>query len=227
MSRNRTWPDLHLGNLCKRRLKCTYKFCFQLRLNFFPVILLCKITADICIKQQRIYNFIRIYSIAAHRYINIQSDISVYHSERDGIGCSKLVSYQLFCIKIIYSLVFSRISSIGKTLFHCFKGLFDSFTEPACKNTGFCRGIISKFSRFCADFNNFALLHDDHALAICYRDSRTIGNDIITASFVRGTSPYPFLPLHGKNFIINCLTVKKFFPLIRQCAACCSCSCFN
>ena len=113
------------------------------------------ISAHICIKQERIDNLIRIYSITAHRYIYIKTDISVNYPEWDWICCSEFIIYQFFCIKIINPLVFACIAAKCKTLLYCIKSPVDPLSQTSGKNTWFCGCIIGKLSGFCKTSTTF------------------------------------------------------------------------
>ena len=116
MSRKCAWTDSLLGNACKRRLESRNKLCFQLTFNLISVILLFKVSADICIEKKGIGDSVRINTAAAYGNINVQTDILVYYTERNRVRSTKFIINQLFGIEVVNTLVFARISTEGETL---------------------------------------------------------------------------------------------------------------
>ena len=47
----------------------------------------------------------------------------------------------------------------------------NTLAQTAVKDTGFGRHIIGVFTRLRAELNHLSLIHDDHTLTVCHRDS--------------------------------------------------------
>ena len=227
MGRKGAWTDSLLGDACKCWLKSGDKLCFQLALDLLSVILLLEVSANIGIEEKRVCNAIRINAAAAHGYINIQTDILIYHAEWNRIRCAEFIVHQFFGIEIINALVFACVTAVGKTFADGVEGIHNGIAQIAGKNAGLCGCIVGIFARLCADIHDLALFYDHHALSVCNCDSGAAGDDIVVSSGVGGAFGGAFLAFHCQNVIVDGIAVEKLFPLICKCTACCSKSCFN
>ena len=219
MSRNVAVTDAQIGNLCKSRLQCCQKLCFQHAVNIISGVVICNITADIGVEQKRIYDLVRIFSIAAKCDINIQSDIIINDTERNRIHRTIFIAEDFLCIDEVYTLILSRITTHGNTFADQGKGLFDVISETAIENTWLRRSIVYKFTGLCADFDDLTLIDDQHTLTVVDSNDRAVGNNIIltpciaACTFIaRALFPfcYQYICCHG-------VAVKILTPLISEC----------
>ena len=211
--------EFKFGKFAERGLKRADKFGLQLSVKFVASVFVRYVSANIRIEKQGIRYFIRINARAAHRNIHVKTYFGIDNSERNGIRRSELVVYYLFKVEIINSLVFARIAAVSKTFAYRFECFLNALTEASRKNARFGGRIVCKLSRLGTDFDNLALLNDYHTLTVGNGYTRTVGNYIVVSFRVRGTPRYLFLSFYNKNFLIYCLTVEKFFPLIRKSSA--------
>ena len=114
---------LHIRKPSKCRLQSTDKLCFQLAVNFFSRIFILHITAYICVEQQWVTDPIRINTRASYCYINIQTYLRIYNTEWNWIWRTEFIINQLFCIKIINTLIFTCIATKCKSFSDCCKCL--------------------------------------------------------------------------------------------------------
>ena len=203
MCRKGTWADFLLGNACKCRLKSGDKFCFQLALDLFSVVLLFKVSAYIGIEKKRVCNTVGINTAAAHGHVNIQSDVMVYYTERNRIRCSELVVYQLFGVEIVNSLILAGVTAVSKTFTDGVEGVHNCIPKITGKDAGLSRSIVGIFAWFCADIYNLALLYDHHTLSVCNSNSRSAGDDVVVPFGIRGTLGGTFLAFHCQNVIVD------------------------
>ena len=208
--------DTHLTDSGKSGLKCRQQFGFQLTVNGSAVKIRFHIAADVGVEQQRICHPVRILPKAANGDINVDSRPLVHDPEGYRRGCPILIPYDLLDVKVIHPLILGRLTAKGKALANVLEYLIDTLTQITRENTGFRRGVISKFARFGAHLHYLALLYDHHALAVGHSDHRTVGDNILAALGIGGSFGCSFLSLNCQHIGWNCLTVKILFPLISQ-----------
>lgn len=80
-------------------------------INAITHITYSNIIADIAIKQNRVYDFAAVLTVATNSNVNIQTYIFINNSERNRVLSFILVSYNFFGIKVIYAGIFTRFTS--------------------------------------------------------------------------------------------------------------------
>jgi len=156
----------------------------QLAVDFVAEIIPLNISANICVEQNRVRDLITVLAEATYRYIHIQPDIRVDHSERDRAWRSVLVADKFLGVEVVDPLIFRRFAPELETFPDRAKRVRDASAQAAVKEGWFAGHIIRVFARIRAEVDDFALLDDNHALPVVYGYDRPVGNDVIAAFFV-------------------------------------------
>ena len=114
-------------NLGKCRLESRKQFRFQLAVNLGTLITVRCVACHIGIKEDRIYDFVTVFTETADTDGQFQPGIRINHLERNLAGRTVLVPDNFLCIEEINALVFPRIAAKGKTSPHLFEYGDDAF----------------------------------------------------------------------------------------------------
>lgn len=156
MERDLIGAYFKLGKFAESGRERGNKFRFKLRFYFTAPEFAAYISAYVCVEKYRVCYSVRINTGASNRNVYIKTDPAVNNSERDRIFCSELVVNKFFGVKIIYSLIFSGVSAVGKTFADGFKGFENRASEVSGENGRFRGRIESEFAGFGANFNDLA-----------------------------------------------------------------------
>ena len=209
-------PQFKLSKRTERRLKSIDKLYPELIVDLIAGKLLCHISAQSRIEEQRIGDNVGINAVAADLNCAAQPDALVRYLKNNRIRRAEFVVDYLFGIKVVDALILSGVAAVGKALTDSSEGLLDAITELAGENRRFCRTVIYKFARLCTYLDYLSLLDDHHALSVGNGDAGAVCDDIVITLYIRGTTGYLLLSATHENVIRKCITVEKFLPLIRE-----------
>ena len=219
--------DLHFRDLGEGRLQGADELGFELGVDLASGIVALDVAADVGIEQQRIGDAVGVHAAAADRHVQIQVDLMVHHTEGDGRGGAELVVHDLLGVEVVDALILAGVAAEGEALADELEGFLQAVAKLAGEDAGLGGGIIGKLAGLGADLHDFALLHDDHALAVGHCDEGAVGDDIVVALGVARAGGDPLLPLDHEGICIDGVTIEEFLPLIGQNAAHGADSCLN
>ena len=148
----------------------------------------------------------------------------IRYIEVDRCLCTERTVNDQFRIQEVHLLYHCGVTAVGKVLYH----LSEVFLQvtPKClifrlAEESRCQiGTEGKCSRFHTDFNDLALLYDDHTLAVCHDDRRTVGDHVFFPLGVSGT-PRLVLTCHHQHLVRKSILIEELFPLITELISTC------
>ena len=222
MAGQRGVADAHVADAGKGGLEGGQQLGLELAVNLASLIAGLYIAADIGVEQQRVGDSVGILSEAANGDVDINARPLIHNAEGDRRGRAVLVADQFLGVKVVDPLVLGCLAAEGETLADGLEHLADAFAQIAGENAGFGRGVEGELARLGADLHHLALLYNEHTLAVCHRDDGAVGDNVVAALCVAGTTGGALLSLHRKNVRRDGLAVKILFPLVGQHAARCT-----
>ncbi|MPM56383.1 hypothetical protein SDC9_103185 [bioreactor metagenome] len=166
--------NAHIADLGKSGLERGHKLALELGINFVTTINALDVAADVGKEQKRIDEFIGVFAKAANRNVDIQTDVAVYHAERDGIRRAVFVADYFLFVEEVNALILSRVAAKADTFGNQLQGGKKTFAEPAVKQGRLGGGIVEEFAGLVGEFNDFALLDDHHELPFVDGNDRTV-----------------------------------------------------
>ena len=143
-----------------------------------------------------------IFTVTTQRSIQIQSDILIDHTERNGACSTKEIVHDLLNIKKVDSLILCRITSESKTLPDIGKCILNALTKISVEQAGLGGRIIYEFTCIGTELYNSALIHDDHTLSFVDRHDRAVGDNVLHTLGVTVTSiGYTLLSFYYQHII--------------------------
>ena len=227
VSGQRAVTNAHLRYFGKGRLERRQQLALELAVYLAAGVAYLNVAAHVLIEQHRVADVIAVFSEAAYCDIHIQTDAVVDHAERNGICCAVFVAHQLFGVEIVYALVLGGVAAEGKALAERFERLLQAVSEAAREERRLSRGVIYKFARLRAVFDDPALFDDHHKLSVRNCDDRAVGDDVVACLGVRRTRRGAFLSLYSYDVGRQRIAVKILLPLVGEHSACCTQCCLN
>ena len=211
--------DTHFRDLCECGLQGGEQLRLHLPRDLLGLKVLADVTADIGIEQHGVFQADTVLAEAADTDIQIDSRPLVHHPEGNGAGSAVLVAGELLGVEVVDPLILGGFAAEGKALADVLEHALDGFTQIAGKEAGFCGCIVGVLARLGTHIHNLALLHDEHTLAVCHRDDRAVGDDVVIPFGVAGAARDLLFSLDGQYIRRNGFAVEKFLPLVGQHAA--------
>ena len=163
---------------------------------------------------------VAVFAEAADAHVHVNAGPLIHHPERNGTGRAVFVAGDLLGVDVIDPLILGGFATEGKALADIPEHPADALSQRTGEHAGFRGRVIDKFSGFGADLRHLALIHDEHTLAVRYRNHGAGGDNIFIALGVDGTACDLLPALDCQNIRRNGFAVKIFLPLIGQYAAC-------
>ena len=176
--------DPHFADLCKCRLERSQQLRFHLARNRFGLIVLADVAADVGVKQHRVLEADAVLAKAANADVQVNARTLIHHAERNRAGCTVLVAGQFFGVEVVDALILGGLAAKGKALANILEHAPHAVAQIAGENARLSGHVVSILARPSAHVDHLALLHDEHALAVCYGDQRAVGNDVVVAALV-------------------------------------------
>ena len=195
------------------------EFRFHLPRDLLCLEVLGDVAADVFVKQHGVCQTDTVLAETADADVHIDSRPLVHHPEGNGAGGTVLVAGELLGIEVVDPLVLGGFAAEGKALADVLEHALDGFTQIAGKEAGFCGCIVGVLARLGTHIHNLALLHDEHTLAVCHRDDRAVGDDVVISLGVAGAARDLLFSLDGQYIRREGFTVEKFLPLVSHYAA--------
>ena len=123
-------------NLGKCRLESRKQFRFQLAVNLGTLISVRRVACHIGVKEDRIHDFVTVFTETADTDGQFQSGIRINHLKRNLAGRTVLVPDDFLCVEEINALVFPCITAKGKTSPHLFEYGDDAFLIQTAREEG-------------------------------------------------------------------------------------------
>ena len=227
VSRKGGITDAHFGDFGESGLQSGQKLALKLSVDHISGIRTRYVAADVGVKQDRVRYAVAVFAEAADIDVDIDSRSLIDYTERYRRRCAVLVADQLLGVEVIDPLILGGLASERDSLAKVRERRLQVLSQISVEDRRLGGRIVGEFAGFSAKLGDLALIHDDHALSVRDRDYGSVGNDIVCASGVGGTSAYTLLSLSDQNVCRQCFTVEIFTPLIGKHASGCSKSCFN
>ena len=97
--------------------------------------------------------------------------------------------------------------------------LLDGVAQVAAKDARLAAGIEDELTGLQRDFDDLAVLHHEHALAVVDGDDRAVGDDVVLAARVGAAATGAFAALAGQDVSRHRFAIDKFLPLVGHDAA--------
>ena len=208
-----------LGSQCAEGvLQVGNELSLQSAVDLIPGVLVIHIAADLGVEQQRVGNIVGVHAVAAQVHGLVEAHLLVADLKEDGRGRSELIAHDLLGVDVINTLILAGVTAVGKALAHGLEGVQDALAQRTGKQRGLCGGVIGELAGLGADLHHLALLHDDHALTVGHGDAGAVGDNVVVALGVGGTTGDALLALADQNISGQCLAIEKLLPLIGQSA---------
>ena len=215
MPRQLVVADALRADLGKGWIERHQKLAFELTVDLAAVIDILHIATDVGIKENGVFQPVAVLPEAANGNRGIETDGLIDDTEGNRLGRPVFVAQNFLRIEIVNTLILRRIAAISEALPDALKDSADAGAEVSLKDRRLRRGVIGVFPRLGTDLHHFALLHDDHALAIGHGNAGAVGNDVLLTAGIGAAPAGALLSLRHQNIHIEGVAVEEFFPLIR------------
>lgn len=95
----------------------------------------------------------------------------------------------------------------------------DAVSETSGKDARFGGRIVSIFARFGAEFDDSAVIDDNHALTVCNSDSASVRDDVFASLGIGRFGGNALLSLCHQHIRRQSLAVEEFLPLVSHSTA--------
>ena len=211
--------DAHGTELGKGGLEGRHQVRSQRPIQRRTRVFLRDVAADIGVKQEGVHDPVAVFPKTADGDIHVDGSALIHHPESDRFGGAVFVAHDLLGIEIVDPLVLGRLSAEGEALSHVLKHTLDRFAQIPGENAGLCGHIVGVFPRLGAHVHHLALLHNEHTLAVCHRNDRAVGDDVVVPLAVAGAACDLLFSLDCQDVRRDGFAIEKFLPLIGQRAA--------
>ena len=212
-------PDAQFADLGEGRLEGRQQFGFQLAVQLGALVVLTDVAADVGIEQQGVGDLIAVGAEALDAHVHVDAGPLVHHPEGHGAGGAVLVIQNFLGVEIVHPLVLGGFAAEGEPPADVAEDPADALAQATCKNAGLRGGVVDELARLGTDFRHLALVHDEHALAVCHGDDGAGGDDVLVALGVAGPLGDLLPSLYRQGVRREGFTVKIFLPLVGQYAA--------
>ena len=214
-----TVADAHLRNLGKGGLQGGEQLGLKPAVDLVARVAIGHVAAHVGVEQQRVGDAVRVLAVAAHGDVNVQANVVIDHAEGHGRGGAVLVADDLLGVDEVDALVLARVAAKGKAAADIGEGLLDGIAQVAAKDARLAAGIEDELTGLQCDFDDLAVLHHEHALAVVDGDDRAVGDDVVLAARVGAAATGAFAALAGQDVSRHRFAVDKFLPLVGHDAA--------
>ena len=211
--------DAHLRDLGKGGLQSGEQLGLKLAVDLIARVAIGHVATHVGVEQQRVGDAVRILAVAAHGDVDVQANVVIDHAEGHGRGGAVLVADDLLGVDEVDALVLARVATKGKAAADIGEGLLDGIAQVAAKDARLAAGIEDELTGLQRDFDDLAVLHHEHALAVVDGDDRAVGDDVVLAARVGATATGAFAALAGQDVSRHRFAVDKFLPLVGHDAA--------
>ena len=211
--------DAHLRDLGKGGLQGGEQLGLKLAVDLIARVAIGHVAAHVGVKQQRVGDAVRILAVAAHGDVDVQANVVIDHAEGHRRGGAVLVADDLLGVDEVDALVLARVAAKGKTAADIGEGLLDGVAQIAAKDARLAAGIEDELTGLQRDFDDLAVLHHEHALAVVDGDDRAVGDDVVLAVRVGAAATGALAALAGQDVSRHRFAVDKFLPLVGHDAA--------
>ena len=230
MSRQSAVTHALFAHNTKGNVESSQELAFQLAINFAAQIFVFHVTAHIGVEENRVSNFIAVFTKAANRNVHVQTNALVHYTELDGASGAILITNDFLGIEVVHTLVLARVAAIGKAFTDLCENILDALhIQAISKKRWLGRSVIHKFTGLGANFYNLAVFYNNHTLTIINGNGGAIANDVVFRAGI-GTATPAGDALHalGHQYIgLQAFAVDKLLPLVAQNAAHGAHACFN
>ena len=214
--------DAHFTDLCEGRLKRGQQLRFHLACDVLGLIVLADVAADIGVEQQRVFQPDAVLTETADADVQVDARSLIHHPEGDGAGRAVLVARQFLGGEVVDALVLGGLAAEGESLADVLEHALHALAQVAGENAGLCGHVVGVFARLGAHVHHLALLHDEHALAVCNGDQAAVGDDVVVTVLVAGPARNLFLAFYCQNIRGDGFAIEVLLPLVGQYAAGCA-----
>ena len=116
-------------DLCESRCEYVEELSLELIIKIGTDKVACNVAGNICEEEHRIRDPVRIYTVTAYSDSEVSADVSVVHSERNGILCTELVVHNFLHIEVVDALILCSIAAVLDTLPHFLECVLETCTE--------------------------------------------------------------------------------------------------
>ena len=211
--------DAHLRNLGKGGLQGGEQLGLKLAVDLVARIAIGHVAAHVGVEQQRVGDAVRILAVAAHGDVDVQANVVIDHAEGHRRGGAVLVADDLLGVDEVDALVLARVAAKGKAAADIGEGLLDGVAQVAAKDARLAAGIEDELTGLQRDFDDLAVLHHEHALAVVDGDDRAVGDDVVLAARVGAAATGALAALAGQDVSRHRFAIDKFLPLVGHDAA--------
>ena len=220
---------LHLvgGKSGQSRLQSVHQLALQAGSQLRGIVLVGDVAAHVGVEQQRVADAVGKAAVAAQIDRELIAPLLAdHHPERDGGGGAVQDLAQLLGVDVVHALILAGVAAVGEPLGYGLEGSGQTVAEVAGEHAGLGGGIEGVLARLGAHLHHLALLHDDHALAVCHGDAAAVGDDVILA-VVGAAARGALLALDHQHVFVQRIAIEKFLPLVCKSSTQCAHTCFD
>ena len=189
MSRQSAVTHTLFAHNAKGNVESSQELAFQLAVDFTAQIFVFHVTAHIGVEENRVSNFIAVFTKAANRNVHVQTNALVHYTELDGASGAILITNDFLGIEVVHTLVLARVAAIGKAFTDLCENILDALHIQAISKKRWLGGfVIYIFAGLSANIHYLAAFHNDHALTIIDGDSGAVADDVILGAGVRAAA---------------------------------------
>gem|GEM_PF-4438589 len=205
-------PDALLADLREGRLQSGEKL--GLELAVYPVsgVLVGEVAGDVLVEQYGVGDTVGILTEALDADIDVKADVLIDYAEGNGVCRAVLVADYLLGVDVVNTLILAGAAAELEPLPHLLKGCYDALAQLTGEDGGGGGGVVLELAGLGAKLNYIALIDNDHALTVCYRNDGAVGDDVVLTLCVAAATGNALLTFNGKHVLGHCFTIEVFEP---------------
>ena len=187
MARERAVADAELGDASESGLHGGQDLGLEHRIDLVAGVNVRHVAAYVSVEDHRVDDAVGVFAVAADGDVHVEADILIDDSERNGRRSAVLVAGDLLDVEVVDPLIASGDAAELESLPGVLDGFLETLEELASEDGRRCLAVVDEFAGFCAEFRDFAVLDDHHALSFVDGDDRLVGDYVVLTLGVAGT----------------------------------------
>ena len=205
-------------NARERWLERRQELGLELAVNLVARVDVRGVARDVRIEENRVRDAVAVLAEAADAHEEVQSRRLVRDLERDVARRAVLVARDFLRVDVVDALVLARVAAEREAAADLAEDVDNVVAEVAREDGRLRRFVIRERAGLGREFDDFAGLDDDGALAVRDGDDGAIRDDVVIA-VVRAALALVLLALRQERIGVQALADEKFLPLVGEHAA--------